>query len=71
MSLWPAVGGSWEEGFKHYLLPSSTTEKPHLPKCRSRIHLLTITHILLALPNVHVDQLWPFHAVGKGEEGAS
>lgn len=63
--------GRWEEGFKHYLLPSSSTEKPHPPTCRSRMHLLTITHVLLALPNIHVDELWPFHTVGQGEEEAS
>lgn len=71
MSLLAAVGQSWEEVFKHSLLPSSTTEKPHLPTHSSRMHLLTITHILLALPDVHVDELWPFDAVGQGEKEAS
>ena len=71
MSLLAAVGGSWDEAFKHYLLPSRSTEKPHLPTCRSRTCPLTITHVLLALPNVHVDELWPFHAVGQGEGGVS
>lgn len=27
--------------------------------------LLTITHVLLALSNIHVDELWPFHTVKK------
>lgn len=71
MSLLAAVDQSWEEGFKHSVLPSSTTEKPHLSPHSSRMHLLTITHILLALPNIHVDELWPFDAVGQGEEEAS
>lgn len=35
------------------------------------MHLLTITHVLLTLPNIHVDELWPLHAVGQGEEEAS
>lgn len=27
--------------------------------------LLTITHVLLALSNIHVDELWPFHTVRR------
>lgn len=31
------------------------------------MQILTIAHILLALPNVHVDELRPLHTVGQGE----
>lgn len=56
--------GVWKSGLSTPPCLWSHRAAP-LATCRLRTLPLTVTHVLLALPHVHVDELRPLHAAGR------